>query len=368
MRGSCVGVVLACWFGIVSPASARPKSFALNWVRDDGAETCITSRTLARTIESMFGPVFTTPGDAELSLEGRVWPEMQGARWRARISVIDRNGARLGVRELSSAAESCRGFDAAIVLVLAMSIDPEAGLSSLPSELLESVPAAGDPGAELLTELQAHPPPLAAEPATTTATVAPPRSPQLRAAPEAAPAAPRDALLELEAGVAAGIALLPNLSSGPAMGAAVRVWPRWSLALRGVFWLANDAPLAEPNPRALAISFSMVLASVTACGTALRSSRWSWDGCAGLAAGVRWSDAGALRYPADVTSVDTGPAASTQLRVRLLEALELRLSIAAYVALRRQGYTYREYGELERALFKPGRVQGWGWIGAAFLL
>jgi hypothetical protein len=370
--GACVLVLFAITVVPAGHAWARPKSFSLNWVRDPDAEGCITSGALARVIESMFGPVFVAPSEAAFAIEGRIWPLEHEGGFRARISVTDRGGARLGVRELSNAAPSCRSFDAAIALVIAMSIDPELGVEQLPPELLDSLSVEADPGAALLAELRSgavkESVPARQPLAAGVELPAPVAAPQPRAAGESRPPEATELSAQLEAGYAAGLAVLPQLSSGPLVGVALSVSPRWSFALRGVLWLPNDALLAEPNPRELAVPISMVLTSLSACFSGIRSSALVWDACGGVANGVRWSDASALQTPSDVTTVDVGPMLSSQVRLRVLDPFELRASIAAYAPLQRQGFTYRELANREQELFTPGRVQGWAWIAAAIAL
>jgi len=369
--GACVLVLFTSAVVPSGHAWARPKSFSLNWVRDPGAEGCITSGDLARVIESMFGPVFVAPSEAAFAIEGRIWPLEHDSGFRARISVTDRAGARMGVRELSSAAPSCRSFDAAIALVVAMSIDPELGVEQLPPELLDSLSVEADPGAALLAELRTAAPkaPVVVPQPAAAVTERPVPAPAPQ--PKAAGASRRDAdevSVQLEAGYAAGVGVLPQLSSGPLVGVAVSVSPRWTFAVRGVLWLPNDALLAEPNPRELAVPISMVLTSLTACFSGVRSSALVWDACGGFANGVRWSDASALQTRSDVTTVDIGPMLASQVRLRVLDPVELRASIAAYAPLQRQGFTYREVENRDQELFTPGRVQGWAWISAAIAL
>jgi hypothetical protein len=56
-------LVLSLITGFTFPAgaTAQPRTFALNWVRDANATSCIGSRELARRVENTLGPVFVTP-------------------------------------------------------------------------------------------------------------------------------------------------------------------------------------------------------------------------------------------------------------------------------------------------------------------
>jgi hypothetical protein len=117
--------VLLCTALLLSAPAARAasKSVSLDWVRLAGAESCASSAELVAAVEKRLGrEVFTIATKSDLAIEGRV--ERTKSTWRATI-VSRADGKTLGTRVVDSAESSCRALDEAIVLVLAVTIDPD---------------------------------------------------------------------------------------------------------------------------------------------------------------------------------------------------------------------------------------------------
>ena len=115
---------------LAAPASLRAESTrpGLNWVRLPGAEQCIGWRELGEQVEARLGrTLFQGPTSADLSLDGHIAPRAGGG-FVARLAVIDREGKVLGERVLETAKSSCRELDASVVLVIAVTIDPNSRL------------------------------------------------------------------------------------------------------------------------------------------------------------------------------------------------------------------------------------------------
>lgn len=118
--------------------SARPASAgraALGWIRMPGAESCIAAAELSRRLEERIGAaVLGSPASAERLVEGRIEPDAN--RFRAVLVATDGTGAVIGKRELVSPSRSCRSLDEALVLVLALFVDPEGTAAQLsPAEV-----------------------------------------------------------------------------------------------------------------------------------------------------------------------------------------------------------------------------------------
>lgn len=343
-------------------AHARPRSFSLNWVRGEGAESCITSRHLARWIEHAVGPVFVLPGEAELSVEGRVERTTEPLGWRARIAVTDAQGVMLGARTISSSQAECRSLNVQIGLVVLLIVDPEISVEHLPLELLESFRAEGDPAGQLLAELELTPPPAAAtgepreEPRPTPT---PPSSP-----PERAPAESSALTVGVSGGVGIGAELLASASAGPWLGLELRASRRWALALRSVLWLPNSAAF-ERNGRPFAVHFTMSLSTLLGCGALFADRTWTWDVCGGGSVGARWSDASELDRADDTVRWSVGVAASTQLRLELGPSAAVLAAVSVDVPLPRPRFVYRDSGQ-DHELFTAGRVAPWVSLGAAW--
>ncbi|HMJ15181.1 MAG TPA: hypothetical protein VK524_27390, partial [Polyangiaceae bacterium] len=111
------------------PAKVPGKRFALNWVRLAGAETCIAPADLARSVEARLQrSVFGALSSSEVTIEGHVGPT-RGERFRVLLSMTDERGRVSGSREFLSEPGHCSELDAALVLTLALLIDPNADLS-----------------------------------------------------------------------------------------------------------------------------------------------------------------------------------------------------------------------------------------------
>lgn len=152
------------------------QSYALSWVRGDGAEECPNSRWLAKEVERRLGrPVFDI--DAERSIEVEVL--LLGGQYRSEMYVRDGSGHVLGHRSLQGDEPGCAALANAVALAIALVIDPEA-LSR------QQKPASSS--AEFETPRPPDPPPPPAPAAAPVAAVCPKPAP-----PPAPPASSRPA-------------------------------------------------------------------------------------------------------------------------------------------------------------------------------
>jgi len=155
------------------PSALAQAPSSLSWVREPGAESCIAAPELGARIERLVGPVLVAPPLALVSVEGHV--ARRGRRYEARVVVSDARGAVLGERDVPGAEAAhgeepdCRSLDDQLAFVIAVAIDPNAALAELPGDLAPE----GDPGRDLLADLEAHPP----KPASPNASVQPSSSP-----------------------------------------------------------------------------------------------------------------------------------------------------------------------------------------------
>lgn len=187
-----VGLV-AC-FCTFEARAAEPAR--LQWVRLEGAGSCIDAAELEARVQRRLG---TDPFDARAtrSIEGVA--RRTGAVWRAQIAVRARpDDANPPLRELESAANDCESLSNAVVLAVALAVDPAAAFSD-----------AGE---------KAAPPPRPAE--------VPKASALTTTASEAALAARADLAL------ASQIGLLPQASLGISLGVARGLTRTFELALR----------------------------------------------------------------------------------------------------------------------------------------
>lgn len=106
-------------------AQSQPRTSSLSWVRMSGAESCVSTQTLARSVEARLRRVvFVSAAEADVSIEGVIAPEDAG--FRATITLRDANGAPLGTRELRRESGECSALDESLALIIALMIDPDA--------------------------------------------------------------------------------------------------------------------------------------------------------------------------------------------------------------------------------------------------
>jgi hypothetical protein len=149
-----VGVALAlvgAWGVVVSDAradepsvAAKKRTSTLGWDRLPGADSCVATQPLARAVEARLGrKVFVSPAEADVSVEGRV--VKKGAGFSATLVLRDAEGKMLGTRSLEKTDPSCAALTEALVLVIAVMIDPDAALAPPPVASSPPPPAAPTP-------------------------------------------------------------------------------------------------------------------------------------------------------------------------------------------------------------------------------
>lgn len=189
--------LIACFIAVEARAAEPAR---LEWVRLEGAGSCIDRAELEARVNRRLGSKAFDPR-ASRSIEGVV--RRTGEVWRAQIAVRARaNEANPPLRELESAAADCTSLGNAVVLAVALAVDPEAAFSDA---------AAKAPPPRAPAPVEAPPPP-------------PPTAP--RAVSEAALAGRGDVALVSQLG------LLPKASFGVGLGVATTLTPRFELGLR----------------------------------------------------------------------------------------------------------------------------------------
>ena len=118
--------VLALFAAFCAAGTAHAQATSsLSWSRLPGAESCIGAGELARRVEQRLGRrALVAPSQADRSVEAHVEPR-RGGGWQAALALADRSGAILRERALETREPSCRALDDALVLVIALLVDPE---------------------------------------------------------------------------------------------------------------------------------------------------------------------------------------------------------------------------------------------------
>lgn len=176
---------LLCVTISAAPAAAEGETVRLSWARGAGADSCISAAALAERVEARLGRDAIAES-APRSIEGVVVREEE--RFLARIYIRDEGGALLGAREIDDASPSCSALDAAVVLAVALAIDPNAALAP-PRAVVPTNPP----------PTSATPPPASATPPPSPSTLPPSQS----GAPSAEPQEPRPAAIPAPSAAAA---------------------------------------------------------------------------------------------------------------------------------------------------------------------
>jgi len=147
---------------VAFPATAdEAEAFRFSWVRGEGAGTCPDGPTLAARVSERLGRnPFSETGSQ--SIEGSV--AVREGRLQAELRVRDAGGVARGSRELGSAGSDCVELADAVVLAVALTIDPNAALGGPPAAKpsapvpVEAPPPPGPPAMEHCPVVRCPPP------------------------------------------------------------------------------------------------------------------------------------------------------------------------------------------------------------------
>lgn len=317
---ACGLVLGACLWGREARAAEPAR---LEWVRLEGAGSCIDRATLETRVKRRLG---TEPFDprAPRSIEGVV--QRSGRVWRAQIVVRARpDEAKPPRRELESAADDCESLSNAVVLAVALAIDPTAAFSDAAEKAPPPPP----------------PPPVAAP-------KPPPPEP-----PRVAPSEPTLAG-RADLALASQLGLLPQTSFGVGLGVATVLTSRLDLGLH-----ARAFPEVEVSG---APSYAVGLAALTLelCGVANRAKSVVLRACAGPSLGLLHASVlqGDRTQPGQRASL----AAELGLDAALALTGDLAFELSARAAVPVTRYRFTLEGS-EQALFTQSVVAGLAYAG-----
>lgn len=344
LRGSAAAILL----GIASPATAvdkpPPRTSSLSWIRLPGADACVSTQDLARDVEARLRrPVFVSPAQADVSVEGRIEPRSPGPGWKATIALRDAKGALVGTRELVRAEASCAEMREPLALVVAVMIDPDAALAP---------PPAPPP----------DPPPKVEPPPTATATAPPPPP------PPPAPPPPRDEpRWAFDGGASAlfGLGVLPSLGAGVHVDGLLEPPRLFPLELLGGFFLDNTASAEGPGRAAFTLAFG----GAGACPLRHASDRLSAYACANVQLGfVRASPEGFDVVRPDERKLYAAGALEGRLSLRIAGPLALRLGLSGAAPFTRDAFVYRRADGTQADLFRMAPIVGMADVGIGVVI
>jgi hypothetical protein len=313
-------------------------TYALSWVRAEGAEACPSARALVAEVERRLGrSVFDASADRSIEVEVTRF----GDTYRSDVYVRDAAGKTSGHRELQSDEPGCGALVSATSLAIALVIDPEAASRPAPTAAaFEPPPAIAPPPAP--AEVPPPPPP---------SVPAPPPShdaPRVSAPPHTVVTISGRALLES--------GLVPKTSPGFELSVSSRPGRRWGYALAVAL---TPAQTATHGIGSLDIGLSRVSALVTFDAGHSDTARLLFG--AGPSLGAFHV---AVREPAPVTAPGdywfAGATLGADLQVRVLEGVFIELGGFGFAPLRRQEFLVRGQSE---AVWRQPIFSGLGFLG-----
>ena len=295
----------------------RPTS-SLSWVRLAGSESCIAAAELGTRVEAHLGrTVFSSPSTANVSIEGHV--ERRGKRFVAMLGGSGRDGTPIGTRQLDSEGADCRSLDVALILVIALMIDPDAVAAAAATAPAAPTPppppATREAGREIVVrEIHDGPPTAASGP----------------------PPPPAPWRLDAHVDATLGLGRLPGRTPGVMLGVGFGPTPRFPLELT-----LGTSPSASADTGGRSVSFSLVEGGLGFCPDVPVGGRVTVGGCASVRVGrIRSVGSGFDRNEA-IDRVLADVVVGARAGVTLVRPFFAVATASAVVPMARQRTTFR---------------------------
>jgi hypothetical protein len=360
------GLWLGAWLGFAATWSSRHvaaqavDAYSLQWVREDGAESCVSPAALGAMLEEVLGDSRKVAPGKQRRLEGTVAPAGTALGFQATIRVLDAQGELIGERQLATPHAKCSTLTQPVLLVLTMSIDPEAALKPLPVEVEAEPLKEPAPAAPVRTPL---PPEVARRPPE-----AGPQRPAARGEQPVPPAEKPEAGWSVLAGVSAALGLAPDPRPGMGLDGRLRLVRAWSASLSALAWLPSTVPVAGPRALADGVDFSAMQLALSTCFDFLGKGRVRAGSCAGGVLGFRRVSAGALQERNDPWQSYFGPQLSLESGYFSDSSWFVRAGLGAMASLRKDRFYYLDHEGRSQLLYETGTLAGWGLLGAGIRL
>jgi hypothetical protein len=324
-----------------SAPTTPPPTYALSWVRAEGAEDCPTGRVLATEVERRLGrAVFDAAAERSFEVEVTRF----GKTYRSDVYVRDAGGHTIGHRSLQSDEPGCSALVNATALAIALVIDPEAAAHEPPAS--KGVAAFEPSGVEVA--------PLAPSPAPAAVPAPAPAPPPVEMRLPL-PARPTALTASARAQLTAG--LVGATSPGFELSFSARPGRRWGLEVSGSYALAQTLTRGIGS-----LDLGLTRASALVTFDAGRSERVRLFVAAGPALGAFHV---AVRRPAPVTSPGDFWFVAGQfeaaLQVSVIDGIFIDLGADGFLPLGRQSFLVRGQSE---AVFRQPVFSGLGFLGA----
>jgi hypothetical protein len=359
----CVGLLalVVCRSGFAQTSGAS--TFALNWVREPGAEGCVSSQAMAQMLEQVVGPVLRQPAEAGFAIEGIIQKVNPPGGWRARLRVTNPDGIILGERELTNLEPRCSALTASVLLVLAVIIDPDAAQRGLPQAVVEQLSQAAETEAATQGE-NSHETPVTDPALNRPAPL--PAAESLASIRRRRAAADSRSRFSLLGAWSIGTGMLPDTAHGPELGARLHKPGLGSLSLTAIYWLPQSSEIDSPRSLGGEVRFRAAQSLLAACRSLLETGALTLDGCLGASAGYRWIRAEVLANRADPARVFAGGFLGTGLRATLGSSWALFANVSASLLLPRDRVTYQDHAGQPHVIFEASTLSGWAALGVEF--
>jgi hypothetical protein len=342
-------------------ASAQARAPGLNWIRLPGAESCIPAAGLAERVEQRTGRVlFVAPSEAELTIDGHVAPR-EGGGYRVLLQLADREGERLGERELLFDSDDCSEIDAAVALIIAVTLYPNTGLigSGIPLDddteqrldaLFGAEPTDPDPESLLEVEAEAAAPEHAQQRDAERPSVGEGDGPRTRSEPIE---------IGFDAVAMGGLGQLPGMGLAGA-GYLHLLLPRFGVLEAGVArWMGAEA---RPDSRMGMLELDLLSAVVHVCPwqVVLPEARL----CAGAEVGLMSARPSGFEVTGDASDdVVASALATLRYRPRIAGPLRMRIALTALLPLVQRAYTSERLDGSTEQLYRASQLAVSGEIG-----
>jgi len=343
------------------------ESYGLRWVREGGAESCASGAALGRMLEQLLGEGPKTDAPA-LLLEGLVQAAPPPMRYSVRVTVRNTDsGEVVGERELSTADPECSALTPAVLLVLAMSVDPNVGRVGLPRAVAEERERSRDEKTNVASpELRSPAGASAKSLPQRTPDITPGRSAEHGQRPSVVSSSAEP--LPFFAAVATSTAILPSIAVGGAVGTRLPLRRGWLLALTVFGWNPQTAFLPEsPFLEDGGVTIAAGQLSAALCRS-LWGQRLELSACGGFGAGVRWVKAEALPNEDNPMGAFFGPELVLEASFRPDSAWFVAADAGAQGQLRRDHFVYRNHVGQLVPWFEPSPFSGRAWLSIGVLL
>jgi len=377
--GRRILVAVCCLGGVSHPIAAyaeEPPPFGINWVRLEGADSCLTAADVAQGVETYLDRVlFGAATTAKLFVDGHVRAGA-ASTWEATLELALPDGKRFGSRQLSLSGTACSAIDDGVVFVIVLMLqdlrtsriplDPQ--LAALLDSLfppLEPPPLPPPLNVISHSELPRRPPAPPARPSQLPQPSDPAEPDSLADVAELQPGGVR-----VEASGMGSLGLLPGFSLGVAVHATLETAVIGSIELgMALFPDRSVTAFADGTPRGR-VDFALSAIFAGLCPLRPFSALALCAGADVGFVGVQregFAEAGLENPEPDSSHVLIIPRASGVIRLELGSFLLLRASMGVAAPLRRDEFWYATEGG-ERALFRTWPVVGRADIGlgAAF--